>query len=313
MAKTEVCKICQSPFSADYTFREMMFGTRDEFLYLECSACGCLQIAKVPVNIADYYPPNYYSFHLQIPDLERKRSGFKSILQKLSVNKKERKSRKGIMNYLLPAKIKPEHKILDVGCGKGELICRLYNMGFENVSGTDEYLPEEINYGHDVKVVKKDLSEIQSNTYDFVMMHHVLEHMFFPEEELKECYRILKNKSFLMVRIPVKGFAWEKYKQDWVQLDAPRHFFIHTIKSMELLAAKAGFKMHDIKFDSFAFQFEGSELYKKDIPLHNPETREFYISKSVFSKKERKLFREQSKRLNENKTGDQAIFYLYKE
>ncbi|MBC7746120.1 MAG: class I SAM-dependent methyltransferase, partial [Flavobacterium sp.] len=205
------------------------------------------------------------------------------------------------------------HKILDVGCGKGELICRLYNMGFENVSGTDEYLPEEIDYGRDVKVMKQDLHKIGSNTYDFVMMHHVLEHIFFPEEELKECYRILKNKSFLMIRIPIKAFAWEKYKEDWVQLDAPRHFFTHTTVSMELLALKSGFKIFDIIFDSFAFQFEGSELYKRDIPLHDPETQKFYVSKEMFTRKERKVFKADSKRLNENKTGDQAIFYLYKE
>jgi predicted SAM-dependent methyltransferase len=313
MSELKTCKICQSPFSAEYTFREMMFGTRDEFLYHECSECGCLQIDEVPENIESYYPPYYYSFNLEIPELEKKQSGFLSIIQKLSVNKKERKSRKSTLSYLLPVHIQKQHKILDIGCGKGELICRLFNMGFEHVSGTDKYLPEEINYGHDVKVMKKDLHQIQSNTYDFVMMHHVLEHMFFPEEELKECYRILKNKSILMIRIPVKGFAWEKYKHNWVQLDAPRHFFIHTLKSMGILAEKTGFQMKDVIFDSVSFQFEGSELYTRDIPLYDIRAHKPNSVKGILNSKERKYFKKEPRRLNESKRGDQAIFYLYKD
>ena len=231
-----ICKICQAPFSAAYTFREMMFGTRDEFVYHECSGCGSLQIDKIPGNIEDYYPPYYYSFNLKIQELNRGKSGLGLFMQQLFLKKRERKLRKEALSYLHPIHIKPEDKILDVGCGRGELICRLFNMGYENVSGTDKYLPEEVTYKFGVKVMKKDLSEIESNTFDLVMMHHVFEHMFFPENELKECFRILKHKSFLMIRIPIKGFAWEKYKENWVQLDAPRHFFIHTLKSMGILA-----------------------------------------------------------------------------
>jgi hypothetical protein len=31
-----------------YTGREMMFGLGDSFEYLQCTRCGCLQIAVVP-------------------------------------------------------------------------------------------------------------------------------------------------------------------------------------------------------------------------------------------------------------------------
>lgn len=290
----------------------MMFGTRDEFLYYECSGCGCLQIAEIPVNIEKYYPPYYYSFISKLPKLKRKASGLQGAVQQLFVKKEERKLRKEALSYLNPIHIKPQHKILDVGCGKGELICRLYNLGFEFVEGTDKYLPEEINYGSQVKVMKNDLQEIENNFYDLVMMHHVFEHMYEPEAELKESYRILKSGAFLMIRIPIKAFAWEKYKENWVQLDAPRHFFIHTLKSMKILAERTGFKIHDVVFDSIAFQFIGSEFYKKDIPLHDPETHKPFPAKAVLSKQERNFFRKEAKRLNESKMGDQAIFYLYK-
>jgi len=309
---TNACNVCQYPLVQTYTFREMMFGTRDEFIYHECSNCGCLQISTVPLEIEKYYPSYYYSFNSKPPVLKKKKNSIISILDNLFIKKKERKLRKTALSYLLPVKIEGNSRILDVGCGKGELICRLFNMGFESVEGTDKFLPAEITYNFGVKVMKKDLNDIEPNQYDLVMMHHVLEHMYDSIEELKQCYRILKNDSYLIVRIPVKAFAWEKYHDNWVQLDAPRHLMIHTPKSIEILAELTGFIVKNVVYDSEAFQFLGSELYKRDIPLHHPKTHQSFAAKDVFSKQERGFFKEEAKRLNEQRLGDQAIFYLYK-
>ena len=42
--------------------REMMFGSEEEFAYLECSNCGCLQIVNPPSTMKNMYPSNYCSF-----------------------------------------------------------------------------------------------------------------------------------------------------------------------------------------------------------------------------------------------------------
>ena len=57
------CQICGN-FDRNRCFvaREMMFGMRDEFGYLECSKCGCVQIEDKPPDISRYYPSHYYSF-----------------------------------------------------------------------------------------------------------------------------------------------------------------------------------------------------------------------------------------------------------
>src|SRR6185436_3569999 len=58
------CRICGNA-EGNQTFfpREMMFGWREEFEYLECGRCGCLQIARIPANLAKYYPSDgYYSY-----------------------------------------------------------------------------------------------------------------------------------------------------------------------------------------------------------------------------------------------------------
>jgi len=34
----------------------------DEFNYILCANCGCLQIEKAPDDMSKYYPRGYYSF-----------------------------------------------------------------------------------------------------------------------------------------------------------------------------------------------------------------------------------------------------------
>ena len=58
------CRICRNIEGNSAHFpKEMMFGWREEFEYLECARCGCLQIAEIPSDLAKYYPrEDYYAY-----------------------------------------------------------------------------------------------------------------------------------------------------------------------------------------------------------------------------------------------------------
>jgi hypothetical protein len=56
----------------------------------------------------------------------------------------------------------------------------------------------------------------------------------------------------------------------------------------------------------------GSELYKKDIPLTDPETHEWIAFDKYFTPEEIAKFEEQAHMLNASQQGDAARFYLYK-
>src|SRR6478672_7499896 len=57
------CEFCGSSGFLSHRMREMMYGFRDEFEYLECKSCGCVKIASVPDDLARYYPTDsYYSY-----------------------------------------------------------------------------------------------------------------------------------------------------------------------------------------------------------------------------------------------------------
>lgn len=288
-----------------------MLGFREEFEYGVCSSCGTIQILSLPDSIIEYYPPYYYSFKQHPPKL-KPLSFLKGLVKDLKIRKKYLTSKRAIIKCLKPLATLTSENILDIGCGSGQLICELFNLGFTNVQGVDKFISNELDYGNGVKVFKKDLSELKKESYDLLMMHHVFEHMDEPLQELQKSYALLKKGGHLIIRIPVVGKAWESYQENWAQLDAPRHFFIHTEASMKLLADQAGFNITNVIYDSGSFQFWGSELYKQDIALVDDKTKEYRAPGDFFSEETLADYEIQAKQLNKDRQGDQAIFYLKK-
>jgi 2-polyprenyl-3-methyl-5-hydroxy-6-metoxy-1,4-benzoquinol methylase len=316
------CEICNNSVdNKEYISREMMFGTRDEFKYFECSVCGCLQINEVPSNIGEYYRNDYYSYNLVNENLG-KGSDIKRFLKKqlfryylfhnniigqvlsIKFGNPYKWANKDIMNF--------NSKILDVGCGAGRLLLNLNESGFNDLTGIDPYIEKEISYECGVQIYKKEIKDLDER-FDLIMLHHAFEHMTDPLSVFNNLYRLLNRKSYVLLRIPVaSSFAWKQYKTNWVGLDAPRHFFLHTTKSIQILAEKSGFKIKNIKFDSSPMQFLRSELYMNNISLFD-DNKNLRDIKKYFSEKQIKAFTIKSKELNSKMEGDSACFYLYKE
>jgi hypothetical protein len=146
------------------------------------------------------------------------------------------------------------------------------------------------------------------------MFHHSFEHLADPLETLKTATGLLAADGTIVVRIPVvSSYAWEGYGVAWVQLDAPRHVFLHSRKSMGRLAGAAGLRVERVVDDSTEFQFLGSELYLRDIPLTSEGgARNLDAGGSIFSPEEVEQFRRLTEELNAKGRGDQSAFYLKK-
>ncbi len=317
------CKICGNrKDNKVYAVKEMMFGLRQQFDYLECGECGCLQIITIPTDMDRHYPSNYYSFG----DVSYTHHPFKIFLKKKLIQYKIYKE-KTLIGKLLSLKyrdpedfypwletIRPafDAAILDVGCGSGRLLIKLQKSGFTNLRGADPFIKNDITYEGGLTIYKKSLQEM-GGEYDLIILNHSFEHMEGQEEILAKAQKLLKPGGCLLVRIPIAGtYAWKTYGVNWVQLDAPRHFYLHTTKSMEVLKNKLGFRKMDVVFDSNDLQFWGSEQYIKDIPLRDPRSYAEAPDKSLFSKEQIESFREKAKALNAQQNGDAACFYLYK-
>lgn len=317
------CRICHNETdNKAHSFREMMFGLRESFDYIECKACKAIQIKEVPKDMARHYPKNYYS--LDFDPTAFYKNPIRAYIENARITYAVFGT--GLLGKTLYRKfpdtapvsvggvenISKESKILDVGCGSGRLLYQLRQIGFKNTSGTDPYLSEPITYNNGLSIETKELSEVEG-TYDIIMMHHVFEHIADPEAMLDAVKSKLTDDGTCIIRIPVANSeAWEKYGPDWVQLDAPRHFFLHTLQSMDILAERAGLVVDEVNFDSRDFQFWGSEQYKRDIPLMNDRSLAMNLKSDLFTDEERQKWKEAADVLNSQARGDQAIFYLRK-
>ncbi|HZF19017.1 MAG TPA: class I SAM-dependent methyltransferase [Burkholderiales bacterium] len=210
------------------------------------------------------------------------------------------------------ARISVDSRILDVGSGAGRLLVNMSNWGFRRLTGVEPHIEADIAYPGGVRVLKRPIEDVEG-VFDFIMFHHSFEHIAEPLSALRGACRLLTPGGRALIRIPVAdGEVWQTYGADWVQLDAPRHLFLHTRNSIQILTDQAGLELDDVVFDSTGFQFWGSELYRRDIPLLDGGTGKALRLELVFSGKDLREFEAKARELNEHGRGDQACFFLRK-
>lgn len=308
------CAICGGQAQPCVVGAERMFGLGGEYRYDMCVDCGCLQLRDVPASMEPFYPSGYYAFdELAPPSASRHlyrrirddvlfgraraaRALFASVFPRHIMEPGE---------WIARSRAGPHSRILDVGCGVGLLLRRLVDAGYVRAEGVDPFVQTDLEY-RGRRLVRRALLEEVDGQFDLIMLHHSLEHIGPQAITMASVARMLAPGGTCLIRVPIVGsFAWEHYKDRWVQLDAPRHLFLHSTESMRRLAEGAGLRVESVVHDSTAFQFEGSELYRRDIPLKD-------ISLHRFSRGQRRQYAAGAKRLNAQQRGDQAAFYLRK-
>ena len=314
------CRVCGSTQDHPvHDAREMMYGLRDTHRYFQCLACGCLQIEQIPADMARYYGAGYYSFRAPA------QTGLKAWL--IAARNRHAALQQGVLGALLSrlqptqqfdflqpvrAALHRNSRVLDVGCGAGHLLRNLRSAGLHKVLGIDPFVEHDITVDGTRLVQKGNLEDV-TGPFDLVMFHHSFEHMPDPVATLQQAHRLIAPGGHCIVRVPlVSSRAWRKYGVNWVQLDAPRHFYLHSAGSLQGLAQRTGFACTAVHHDSTAFQFWGSEQYARDIPMNDPRSYSVNPAGPTFSAADIAGFAEESARLNAAGQGDQAAFYLQK-
>ena len=244
--------------------------------YLECAACKALQLLDVPADLSRYYPRDYYSFAPSGAlknSLRQRRSAYAHGTRGVSGWLAEQMLGPDYaMRAIRRARIPFDARVLDVGCGSGHLIRGMAGLGYRHTCGLDPFLEADLHYPDGVTVWKRSIDEMDG-AFDVVMSHHAFEHMPAPARALSEMRRLLAPGGRILVRIPVAdSHAWRRYGVNRVNLDAPRHLFLHTPDSMKRLAEQTSLTISDIVFEGNASQFIASDQYERDGPLADPRS-----------------------------------------
>lgn len=106
--------------------------------------------------------------------------------------------------------LKPDCKILEIGCGIGSIVNYLTLKGFD-VVGTD-ISSKAINYGRKkypettLEVVPAEHLPYSNNAFEVVLSFDLFEHIADTEQHIKEVKRVLKPGGYYLFQTPNKYF-----------------------------------------------------------------------------------------------------------
>ncbi len=296
----------------------MLHGTREGFDYFECAACGCVQITDIPDDLGQFYPADYFSYRDWSglarnpvrrwidPRRAAHRFGAKNALGVLA----EAVSRPlDYLDWVADAGLGHDARVLDVGCGGGKSLVAMALGGFVAPRGVDPFIAGPIRYPLGVTIEKTSLEDFARGApgaFDLIMFHHALEHLPDPVSALAAARALLSARGRILVVVPVAGsFAWRTYRENWCNLDPPRHLHLLTGPAMDILAGQAGLAVESRRSVGALSQFVGSERNLRDIAANDPRK-----DRDLFSRRELAQWRRRTLELNREGQGDQMLFYL---
>jgi SAM-dependent methyltransferase len=319
------CRICGASDLRRFEARELMFGTRERFDYAACAGCGCVQIAAIPADLARHYPAAYHRRVARPVEAGATKRRVRHALAQLAGRGALGRGALALAARLHPALahyagflepyrrlgVTPRQRILDVGAGGGQHVAALRAFGFARAAGIDPFVAADVPAADGGTLVRRGAIADAGGPFDLIELHHSLEHMPDQAAALGACRALLAPGGAVRVRVPtVTSEAWARYGADWVQLDAPRHLYLHSHASLGLVAKQAGLAIADLACDSTAFQFWGSEQYRRGVALDAPTSYAVDPAASGFSAADIAGFDAEARALNAAGRGDQIDVVL---
>ena len=111
-------------------------------------------------------------------------------------------------NYLLEATVsfldkQPRGKVLDLGCGDGSYAARLKELGFEVIAADID--KKRFKYHEKIEFRHCDITKeipFSNDTFNYVLLMEVVEHLRNPYDVLAEIKRVIKNNCGLIISTP---------------------------------------------------------------------------------------------------------------
>jgi 2-polyprenyl-3-methyl-5-hydroxy-6-metoxy-1,4-benzoquinol methylase len=142
-------------------------------------------------------------------------------------------------------------RLLDVGCGNGEFIAHMRDLGWQVVGlepDADAVLAATGTLGLDVRQGSLEDTDFPAASFDAITMNHVVEHLPEPEETLRRCLGLLRPGGLLVMVTPnAYSLGHAKFGMDWRGLEPPRHFYLYNPKSIRALVTRAGFAVRSLR------------------------------------------------------------------
>jgi SAM-dependent methyltransferase len=257
-AASPTCPACESGLGPPtLTAPDRLCGLTGIFTVARCTSCG--MGVTVPVacetELASFYPQTYGTYE-QLPT---------GVLGMVSRTVQAFQSWHALGTAPLDriAGLAPG-RLLDVGCGRGDLGSGFVRRGW-SVVGVDpsaQACMVASQRGLQARVGTMASAPIEDNSYDAAILWHSLEHVADPLGDLRRVHQALRDGGAVIVSVPNFG-SWqrERFGGRWFMLDLPRHRFHFNADSLREMLVRSGFRSVQTMTSTSAVGLPGSIQY----------------------------------------------------
>jgi len=142
----------------------------------------------------------------------------------------------------------PPGRLLDVGCGSGEFVKQMRDLGWDAVDGidSDPKAVEACKTANIPNIHNARMSEIRG-PYKYLVLNHVIEHFSDPKVFMGDMLRLLENGGVVLVKTPNSLSLMSRiFGRYWRGIESPRHMNVFSIASLDALFRSYSFKRSSI-------------------------------------------------------------------
>lgn len=225
-------------FSVVATGRDYIYhGTEDTFRYVRCGSCGHFYLNPRPdiSQLSLMYPANYGTFSNRFQGRANILGRIKTIVN--------RKRLKGVV-----ARLPLRGRVLDVGCGNGELLIALRQARPDlELFGLDWHFPAETRSALETQGITMieaplEAAELPVQPFDLIIMLQLIEHLWEPEESLRRLVRGLAKDGRILIETPNTD-GWDRRlfaDGAWGGYYFPRHLNLYNFERLAELLRRVG-------------------------------------------------------------------------
>jgi SAM-dependent methyltransferase len=257
-----LCPWCQeSERSLVLETSDRVYHRPGRYDLVRCASCELMYVTPRPTLEAldHHYPADYFCYHAP-EDMPRLLRGMIT-----SYNKDFSRQRLAFIEQGA-GKLAQGTRVLDVGCGLGELLLTLEQERGCVVRGVDFKASAvawaRANRGLNIERGTLFDARFESESFDLVTMMEYLEHEPDPRAVLQESRRLLKPGGRLALELP-HPTAWPArlFRNNWWNLHVPRHLVLFSPETVQRALTELGFEAIQIRPFSLAFNM-GHNIYQ---------------------------------------------------
>lgn len=235
------CVLCHSK---DFIFflenmEDFEYGMKGEFRLAKCRSCGLISLVPLSTTeeLLNFYPESYHCYNNPI-------SNFTKLLVAFSLKKQARE---------IVKLIGKQGVVLDVGCAKGEHFEVFNKIGNWRLIGIDfnkRVAEEGRKKGRKIYCTTLEEFNYAKESFDLVIMDHLLEHVTNPVSTLKSANRLLKKNGYLIGSVPnINSLDRLLTGRYWGGYHFPRHVYHFTPQTLTKLFEKSHFNLEKVVFN----------------------------------------------------------------